>query len=159
MRVLFFTVAALALSACGAVGSGSPPIPSPSRAAVPAAHVATLISSRTIGHLGDVLVDATGQTLYANKAETATSNACDTECQRTWPLLLAPATGLPRVSGGTDEGLLAMVMIGGTRAVTYAGHPLHEYVGDPAVGDAFGQGIQSVWACVTVSGAAATGSP
>ena len=140
--------------------SSTPAAAQRSAAPVPGERVVASLSSRGLGLLGDVLVDDAGRTVYANSGERASdSTTCDSTCRRTWPLVLAPPTGVPSAAGAARADLLGVADLGGARAVTYAGHPLHLYVGDADPGGAAGQGVQGIWACVTVAGTPAVGAP
>lgn len=141
------------LAGCGGAPRAAPASTS-AAVAVPAERVAGQLSLRSLGRLGQVLVDDTGRTLYARTGETATGpTACPAQCRRTWPLLLAPQGALPATGSGLRVGLLGVVDLpGAARTLTYAGRPLHRYVGDAGPGDASGQGAQQTWFCVTPTG-------
>jgi predicted lipoprotein with Yx(FWY)xxD motif len=90
--------------------------------------------------LGEVLVDSEGHTLYAFSGDQGEAIACEGACAKAWPPLL-DESGEPQPSNGTGAARLGTVKRpDGTTQVTYAGHPLYEFGGDKAPGDANGNG-------------------
>ena len=65
-------------------------------------------------------------------------------------------TGNPKAAGGAVSANLGTITRSdGTKQVTYKGHPLYYYVGDPSSGDTSGQGIDSfgaAWYVLSPSG-------
>lgn len=97
--------------------------------AAPSAHAARaqkLLLRHT--SLGNILVDASGFTLYRFSKDTQAKNTCLTvkECSTTWPALTS--SGQPTAGPGVKSSLISTIKLsGGTRQVTYAGHPLYRY--------------------------------
>jgi predicted lipoprotein with Yx(FWY)xxD motif len=90
--------------------------------------------------LGEVLVDSEGRTLYAFSGDAGGAPSCEGGCAKAWPPLL-DESGEPQPSNGTGAARLGTVKRpDGTTQVTYAGHPLYEFGGDKAPGDANGNG-------------------
>jgi len=150
--ILLIAAFALTLTACG---NSSTPAPagggsSTSSAAGGAAQIATTDN----GTLGTIVVDSQGFTLYQLQTDTSTTSTCTGDCAATWP----PATtdGAPTAGSGVDGSLLGTTTRDdGTTQVTYAGHPLYRYSGDPAAGDTNGQGVGGVWYATAADGTAA----
>jgi predicted lipoprotein with Yx(FWY)xxD motif len=77
---------------------------------------------------GRILVTASGFTLYEFSKDSRNKNTCSrvSECSNTWPPLTT--SGNPVAGTGVKASLLSTIRLsGGTRQVTYAGHPLYGY--------------------------------
>ncbi len=104
--------------------------------------------------LGDILVDAKGNTLYLFKADKSDTSTCNGACAQTWP----PYTtdGNPTAGSGADSSLLGTSKReDGTIEVTYAGHPLYYYAGDKQPGDTTGNDVDQFgaeWYALTPKG-------
>jgi len=141
-------IAALTVIAgCGGSTAGTSPTP---------AATGTTISVATNAKLGQILVDASGKTIYLFVADTGTSSTCYTSCAAIWPPVLT--TGAPQAGAGAQASLLGTTArTDGTTEVTYVGHPLYYFIQDKAAGDAKGQGINGfggLWWVMSPSGAA-----
>jgi predicted lipoprotein with Yx(FWY)xxD motif len=93
-----------------------------------AAKRATLQVRRT--HAGTILVDSQGYTLYTFTKDTRKRDDCVSlaGCLEVWPALVSRQ---PTMGPGVKRrlvGTIAVAHVG--RQVTYAGHPLYDYVGD-----------------------------
>jgi predicted lipoprotein with Yx(FWY)xxD motif len=78
--------------------------------------------------LGKILVNASGFTLYRFTKDTHNKNACVkiSGCPQAWPAL--STSGNPTAGPGVKASLLSTIKLpGGTKQVTYAGHPLYTY--------------------------------
>jgi predicted lipoprotein with Yx(FWY)xxD motif len=147
--------AVLALAACGGGSGGSggaSPTVMGSGASTPT------VSSEDIGNAGNVLVDSSGQALYASDQETGGKVLCTDACLSFWtPLTIK--SGAP--SGSSLPGKLGVVQRpDGARQVTYNGKLLYSFTQDQAgevtgdgFKDAFG-GQQFTWHVVHTTGAA-----
>ena len=139
------------LAGCGGSTGGSTAGTTPTPAAT-----GTTISVATNAKLGQILVDASGKTIYLFVADTGTSSTCYTSCAAIWPPVLT--TGAPQAGAGAQASLLGTTArTDGTTEVTYAGHPLYYFIQDKAAGDAKGQGINGfggLWWVMSPSGAA-----
>lgn len=105
-------------------------------AARPRAH-ATGGTTVQIRHtsLGNILVDRQGFTLYVFSADILRHDTCMSisGCMSVWPVL--KTNGNPVAGSGVKASLLGTIALaGGTKQVTYAGHPLYTYVGDSGPG-------------------------
>jgi predicted lipoprotein with Yx(FWY)xxD motif len=151
---------ALALAGCGGSGTTSSstsgasapggsayPQSTATTAAAPAsaasgAGVAT-ISVAHSGELGSILVAGPKQrTVYLFAADKGPTSTCSSACAEVWPPVTT--SGNPKAMGGAVSANLGTIARpDGTKQVTYKGHPLYYYVGDPNSGDTSGQGINS----------------
>jgi predicted lipoprotein with Yx(FWY)xxD motif len=150
-------VAALTLLAgCGGSTAGTTPTPAATGTTPTPAATGTTISVATNAKLGQILVDASGKTVYLFVADTGTSSTCYTSCATIWPPILT--TGAPAAGTGAQASLLGTTArTDGTTEVTYAGHPLYYFIQDKAAGDTKGQGINGfggLWWVMSPSGAA-----
>lgn len=87
--------------------------------------------------VGRILVNGRGFTLYMFAKDTRNHNACVgiKGCPAVWPALMT--SGKPVAGSGVNATLLGTMMLsGGKRQVTYAGHPLYTYVADTRPGSA-----------------------
>lgn len=82
-------------------------------------------------HLGKLLVNGRGFTLYAFQRDHRGRDVCVSisGCVGLWPVLRT--SGRPIAGPGVERSLLGTIRLSsGARQVTYAGHPLYTYVGD-----------------------------
>jgi predicted lipoprotein with Yx(FWY)xxD motif len=95
--------------------------------------------------LGDILVDAEGNTLYMFVPDQEEGEpTCYDDCAESWPAL--EATGDLTAGEGLDQSLLASIeRTDGTTQVSYNDLPLYYFSGDEAAGDTNGQGLNDVW--------------
>jgi predicted lipoprotein with Yx(FWY)xxD motif len=136
----------LLAAACGG-GSSSAPQASSTPAAAAAATGGTVDSASS--PLGQILVAKNGMTLYMFASDTNGKSSCDGPCAQFWP----PYTGTPKAGAGLQASLVGTTMRSdGTSQVTYDGHPLYTYSGDPAPGDTNGQGVSTFGALWWVVG-------
>ncbi|MEJ8571824.1 SDR family oxidoreductase [Microbaculum marinum] len=86
--------------------------------------------------IGDVLVDASGMTLYSFDEDPAGASACYGTCAENWPPLEAPA-------GAAPIGAFAVIARDDGKAQwAYDGRPLYLWVRDKAPGDITGDGFR-----------------
>jgi predicted lipoprotein with Yx(FWY)xxD motif len=154
------TVFALLLAACGGDdgSGGSTPTAEATTTAeateTPDAAEATVRVESS--DLGDIVVDADGNTLYVFLADEGTESTCYEECEDSWPPLTVD--GDPAAGEGIDGSLLGTTeRTDGSVQVTLDGHPLYSFAGDEAAGDTNGQGVGDVWFVVSPSGEAIQG--
>ena len=103
--------------------------------------------------LGDILVDADGNTLYLFVPDGQGESVCYDDCATAWP----PLTVEGVAGDGVDDGLLGTTeRTDGTEQVTYNGWPLYYFANDAATGDTNGQGLNDVWYVVDADGNAIT---
>jgi predicted lipoprotein with Yx(FWY)xxD motif len=132
-------VAALVLLGV-AVAGANPPAP----AATSTGLKTTVIAGAT------VLTNGRGFTLYSFAPDTPTTSKCYGSCAAYWP----PVTGTAAASPGLPGRIGTITRTGGSRQLTYNGHPLYTYIGDAAPGQANGNNLNlngGLWHEVSVS--------
>ncbi|HYX84110.1 MAG TPA: hypothetical protein VE777_03985 [Gaiellales bacterium] len=142
--------ATLVLSACGGSGGSA----GSAKAGASGSGGAT-VSADSIGSFGNVLVDASGQPLYASDQEAGGKVLCTGKCLSFW----RPLTISGRPSAASLPGDLGTVTRpDGGRQVTYNGHLLYSFAEDRpgqvtgnGFADAFG-GRHFTWHVVRTSG-------
>ena len=159
---------ALFVAACGSSNSSSSSSSSPaataaSSSSTPASSTSTTVAvGTTKGSMGTYLTGASGRAVYMWVADGSGKSSCAGECAKAWPPVIATST--PSVSGrALAADLGTITRSDGTTQVTYKGHPLYYFVGDPGSGTTKGQGnngFGAKWWLVAPSGAGitATGS-
>jgi predicted lipoprotein with Yx(FWY)xxD motif len=91
-------------------------------------------------HLGRILVDSKGITLYDFVPDKGKTSVCYGACAALWPPLLTH--GKPVAGHGVRRSLLGTTKRkDGKRQVTYGGHPLYYFVTDRRPGQTTGQGV------------------
>jgi predicted lipoprotein with Yx(FWY)xxD motif len=136
-----------ALLASGPASGASKPKPNPS----------VKIGTAKVGSLGTVLVDSDGHVLYMFQPDKHTKVACNSDCQSTWPPLVAPVTGVAEATGKAQQSLIGSDKnpYDGKRIVTYNGWPLYTFVTDGHAGTADGQNLDlngGYWWVLTPAG-------
>jgi predicted lipoprotein with Yx(FWY)xxD motif len=152
-------LAAAGLAALVACGSNAAQGSSPA-AAPPAG---TTVAVKSVGGVGNALVDSAGMTLYMTDQDTATKIACDNKaCTTVWKPLTV--TGGQQPTGPSDlSGKLTTVhRPDGLTQVAFDGKPLYTFAEDSAAGQANGNGATDsfggpmlTWHALTASGTAA----
>ncbi len=147
------SVAGPAVAAPLATASGSHRA-STGRQAVAAA-TATTVAVRST-RLGRILVNSRGFTVYAFSRDGRGEDRCVaiSGCTAVWPPLTTH--GSVRAGAGVQASLLGTISLGGgTRQVTYAGHPLYTYAADSGPGQTDYVGASQfggVWPALQSSG-------
>jgi predicted lipoprotein with Yx(FWY)xxD motif len=91
-------------------------------------------------HLGRILVDSKGITLYDFPPDKGTTSVCYGACAALWPPLITSSK--PLAGPGVRASLLGTTKRkDGKLEVTYNGHPLYYFVTDRKPGDTTGQGV------------------
>jgi plastocyanin len=100
-------------------------------------------------HLGTILTNAQGKTLYFLTSEAGEKVKCAGKCLDFWPPLGLPAGMTDPTAGPGLTGVLeTFTRPDGIEQVAYGESPLYTFAGDKAPGDANGQGIKAfggVW--------------
>jgi predicted lipoprotein with Yx(FWY)xxD motif len=112
------------------------------------------------GHDGKYLAGPGGRALYLWVADGHNMSHCSGACAQAWPALLSKSKPLAG-SGVKASDLGTIAHKGGEKQVTYDGHPLYYFVGDPHHGTTKGQGSNAFgakWWLVSAAGAAITSS-
>jgi predicted lipoprotein with Yx(FWY)xxD motif len=154
--------AALILAACGSSTSStttSAPAAA-SSSSTPASTSSAAAAGVTIGTAsgkdGTYLTGASGRAVYLWVADSNGKSSCSGSCASVWP----PVIGKPTAGSGVTSGDLGTITRSdGKTEVTYKGHPLYYYAGDPRSGTTTGQGSNSFgakWWLLTPAGAAIT---
>lgn len=111
--------------------------------------------------LGKTVVDANGRTLYLFRGDRPGVSTVSQAGLAVWPAFTT--TGTPQAKDGPSATQISTIAgPGGTRQVTYHGHPLYYYVGDHKPGDTRGQGLNqfgALWYVLSPSGNAVTSAP
>ncbi|HEX3318014.1 MAG TPA: hypothetical protein VHR88_08350 [Solirubrobacteraceae bacterium] len=129
--------------------------------ALPAAASAAAATVKTASTAdGTVLVSQSGKSLYMFGKDRHGKSSCSGACGQNWPPLTT--SGKPKAGAGASASKLGTVKRSdGKTQVTYAGHPLYNFVADQAAGDVNGQGINAfggVWTLLRASGAKVSGT-
>jgi predicted lipoprotein with Yx(FWY)xxD motif len=105
----------------------------------------------TSGALAAHLVDDKGMTLYLFTKDSPGTSTCYDKCATAWPPLLT--SGAPQAGSGVDASKFGTTMrTDGSTQVTYNGWPLYYFAKDKQAGDTTGEGVGSVWFCISASG-------
>ena len=127
------TIAALVLLEVAVTGTSSP---APSATGISATGIRAELKTTTIGG-ATVLTNAKGFTVYWFGPDTSTTSKCYGSCAAYWPPVTGTATASPGVLGRVGT----ITRTGGSRQLTYNGHPLYTYIADTAPGLARGNNI------------------
>lgn len=141
-NLMLLTACAVLLAACGGDETEAPPAGEGQD--VPEEAPATLQVAD--GELGEIIVDADGNTLYmfVPDQEANGEPTCYDDCADAWPAV--EAVDDQAVGEGVDQSLVATVeRTDGSTQLTYNGLPLYHFSGDEAAGDTNGQGLNDVW--------------
>ncbi|MEY9856544.1 putative lipoprotein with Yx(FWY)xxD motif [Catenulispora sp. GAS73] len=134
-------VALLALAAACSSSSGKSNSPSSSSSGTSGTTVNSG-SASVNGAQTAVLTAPDGHTLYYFTPDTAGGKpTCTGSCAATWPALTATSP----TEATTATGTLTVV----SGQVVYNGHPLYEFTGDSAAGQANGEGTGGTWYVAT----------
>lgn len=156
-------VALLAAVACSSassttssVAAGSTSSTAPASASAAAE---TVITTHT-GSAGEFLTDKAGRAVYLWEGDKKDKSNCSGGCTSVWPPVLATGT-LTAAGAAHGSDLSTITRSGGSKQVTYDGHPLYYFSGDSAPGQTNGEGINGFgakWWLVAPAGTAITSS-
>jgi len=153
LRVLLALLAAAAAAAVvAACSSSGTPSSSGGGSSTHAAAAGSLKTAKIGGAM--VLTNAKGFTLYSFAPDTSTTSSCNGTCAQNWPPLKGPAT-----ASGVKGTFGTIKRSDGSTQATFDGHPLYTFVGDTALGQAKGNGLNAaggLWHEITTSGSAAS---
>ncbi|MFZ0039779.1 MAG: hypothetical protein WAK93_00605 [Solirubrobacteraceae bacterium] len=156
---------ALVVAACGSSSttsssSSAPAASTSSSSTVSRAASTGVVIGTTKGSSGVYLTGESGRALYLWVADKNGKSVCSGGCAQAWPPVVTKAN--PTGTGSVKSSDLGTVTrTDGTKQVTYNGHPLYYFAGDPSKGTTNGQGspeFGAKWWLVTPSGAAITSS-
>ena len=147
---------ALVVAACGG-GSYSSSGAKPSASSKPAASSTTALTIGTAkGSMGTYLTGSSGRAIYLWVADHNGKSVCSGACAQNWPPVTA--SSLPKAAGGVNAADLGMITRSGSaEQITYKGHPLYYFIGDPSSGTTSGEGSDAFgakWWLVTPAGVA-----
>jgi predicted lipoprotein with Yx(FWY)xxD motif len=126
-------------------------------AAAAGAVAVTMRSSKNSALGADIVVSATGRTLYHYGKENKNAVRCTGSCATTWPPLLIAAGKKPVAGAGLTAAKVGTVKRpDGKMQVTYGGYALYLFSGDSKAGDVNGQGLEGIWHAVAPTGAVVT---
>jgi predicted lipoprotein with Yx(FWY)xxD motif len=105
--------------------------------------------------LGTLLVSRTGHLLYVFAPDKRDKDMCASKpgCTGVWPPLTT--SGKPAAGPGVKSKLLGTITVQGKKQVTYAGHPLYNWIADPGGGNTKYVGTNSTggrWYAITTAG-------
>ena len=89
-------------------------------------------------HVGTILVNSRGFTLYAFTADGRNRDNCQNKagCLSVWPAV--KTSGKAIAGPGVKASLIGTITLkNGVKQVTYAGHPLYTYIADTGPGQTF----------------------
>ena len=144
-------------AAAPAAPASSAPAAASSSAPASASTTATVIKTAT-GSTGALLTSSTGRAVYVWSKDAMNKSACTGACAGAWP----PVTTTGSVTAGsgvTASDLGTIALSGGTKQVTYDGHPLYYFSGDTGAGTTNGQGLNAFgakWWLVSPAGSQIT---
>lgn len=95
-------------------------------------------------HLGSILADGDGRTLYVFTRDTPNASECRSGCASAWPPLFAAAGGVD-APAGLEARLGTFPRDDGQMQLALDGRPLYRYAADAEPGDASGQGRNGAW--------------
>ncbi len=152
--VMLTAGAALVLAGCGSSSSSSA-----TSSSAPAGASAVTVKTASGSH-GTYLVSSSGRALYLWMGDKNGKSDCSGACADAWPPLVV--TGAPTASSSaTAADLATITRADGSKQVTYKGHPLYFFAGDPGSGTTTGDGSDGFgakWWLVSPAGVAITSS-
>ena len=129
------TATPVSTSAPGAV------IPSAPATAMPATPAAS-VSVADDSHLGQILINPDGRTLYYFVPERGGMIVCTATCTNFWPPVLTATSSASPIAGAGVTGQLSVIARpGGAAQLSYNNWPLYTFSGDKAAGQTNGQGV------------------
>ena len=155
---------ALLATACASGGGSSSTVSSATgtpagASSATSSATATVISTKSSSG-GAFLTNGSGRAVYMWVKDAKNQSMCTGSCASTWPPVTT--TGSATASGSAVSADLGTITrSGGTKQVTYDGHPLYYYVGDTGAGTVNGQGSTgygAYWWILAPSGAPITSS-
>jgi predicted lipoprotein with Yx(FWY)xxD motif len=160
-RLPLFVAGGAGLSALAVVLGLTAGLSGAKRPAASPSPSSTVVTTRSDTGLGQILVDAQGRTLYLFAKDTGPASTCQGSCASYWPPV--PASGAPHAAGGAAAASLGVIArSGGSRQLSYAGHPLYYFVGDNKAGQTRGQGLDQFgakWFVLNAAGTAVVNPP
>lgn len=101
------------------------------------------IALSTDATLGNILVDANGNSLYFFSKDTKVTSNCNDGCLDNWPAFYVENI---EVGSGLDANDFSTITrTDGAKQTTYKNWPLYSFANDNASGDTNGDGVAGVW--------------
>jgi predicted lipoprotein with Yx(FWY)xxD motif len=145
----------LVAAACGSDDDDAAPPAEESAAADAAAATSAQLADSP---LGQIMVDAEGNTLYGFTNDVDGASTCTGDCAATWPAHLID--GEPVLGEGLDPAVFSVVEgAEGGQQLKAGKWPLYRFSGDSAPGDVNGQGVGDVWFVVGADGSLIKDAP
>jgi predicted lipoprotein with Yx(FWY)xxD motif len=95
-----------------------------------------------VGGLESIVIDRGLHTVYVFSKDNGTKPSCENACATRWPPMITETN--PIAMPGIDASKLGTIeREDGSLQVTYAGHPLYDYLGDTAADEANGNDIDA----------------
>lgn len=108
----------------------------------PVGGVVGVLQVGKVGGLGSIVIDRGLHTVYVFSGDKETKSSCYEACTTRWPPMVTDTN--PYALDGIDAAKLGTIeRDDGSLQVTYAGHPLYDYLGDTAAAEANGNGIDA----------------
>ena len=128
----------LLVAACGS-SSGS----SPQAQSLPASQASSgvKLTAQSLPQLGNVLVDASGMTVYTPDQETSGGIKCTGSCTSIWVPVTVPTGSKPVAGPGVTAHLSTIARSDGVSQVTAAGDPLYIFTLDTSAGATNGNAV------------------
>jgi predicted lipoprotein with Yx(FWY)xxD motif len=158
--------AAAIVAACSSGGGGAASASAPAASEAPSASAseapaASESASAAAGaeikladsSLGQIIVDASGKSLYMFTPDEGGTPTCYDDCATAWPPLVAADAASVTAGTGLDASKITVVdRTDGTKQVKYGEYPLYYFANDAAAGDVNGQGLNEKWYVVGADG-------
>jgi predicted lipoprotein with Yx(FWY)xxD motif len=160
--ILLGLTTAVLVAACGSSATSHTTTQAASTATSAAAATTSKAATRGVaiatahGANATYLTGASGRAVYLWVADAKNMSSCAGACAQAWPPVTASG-GTVATDGVNTADLGTIVRSDGTKQVTYDGHPLYYFAGDPKAGSITGQGSDSFgakWWLVSPAGAA-----
>ncbi len=156
--VVASVTAALLVAACGGSSNSSSSTSASASSKPASSNSAALMISTAKGSVGTYLTGSAGRALYLFAADHSDKSMCSGTCAQNWPPVTA--SSMPRAAAGVNASDFGTTTRSdGAKQVTYKGHPLYYYLGDPSSGTTSGEGSSAFgaeWWLVTPAGVALT---
>jgi len=101
------------------------------------------VKKMTKSGVGSYLADAKGMTLYWFKKDSPGKSACAGPCVEKWPVYYREPVAAGEGTKPEDFGTITRE--DGKKQTAFRGYPLYYWVGDKALGDTTGHGMNDVW--------------
>jgi predicted lipoprotein with Yx(FWY)xxD motif len=153
LHIVGALAAATTLTLVAACGSGNDDsAPAAEEPAAAGAEAGSAVAARAAeSDLGQILVDAEGNTLYGFTNDVDGVSTCTGDCAATWPAHLIE--GDPELGEGLDPAVFSVAEgADGGQQLKAGKWPLYRFSGDAAPGDVNGQGVGDVWFVVGADG-------